>query len=129
MTAERVAAAAAARLTSRRPAPQAHLTMRLLRTLFRSGRAAAAVLLLAAFSLGGAADARHHLSEHGCAADQGGRADHCVCAGLHAAPFASEAVAQATPVECGREFVPVARVLAPVARAAQAAAPRAPPRG
>ena len=103
--------------------------MRLVRTLFRSGRSLAALVLLTAFAVGAAVDARHHLSEHGCAADQGGRADHCVCAGLHAAPFASEPVAQVTPVECEREAVPDARALAPVAPAAPSAAPRAPPRG
>ena len=103
--------------------------MRLLRSLFRPARAFAAVLLLAVFAAGGAAEARHHLSEQGCAADHGGRADHCVCAGLHAAPFASEAVTQATPVVCEREFAPAAEALEPVVRAAHAAAPRAPPRG
>ena len=103
--------------------------MRLVRALFRPARALAAVLLLAAFAAGAAADARHHLSEHGCAADRNGRADHCVCAGLHAAPFASVAVAQVAPIECERETAPVSRALAPVSRAAQSAAPRAPPRG
>src|SRR5262245_10076459 len=103
--------------------------MRLARLLFRSGRTLAALLLLTAFTVGAAADARHHLSEHGCAADQGGRSDHCICAGLHAAPFASEPVTQVTPVECEREILPVAPALAPVTRAAQSAAPRAPPRG
>jgi len=103
--------------------------MRLARTLFRSGRALAALFLLAAFTVGGLADARHHLSERGCAADHGGRADHCVCAGLHAAPFASEAITQATPVECEREFTPAAEALEPIVRVAHAAAPRAPPRG
>ena len=102
--------------------------MRLLRTMFRSGRTLAALLLLAAFTTGGVADARHHLSEQGCAADHGGRADHCVCASLHAAPCASEAITQATPVECEREFAPAAEALEPVVRAAHAAVPRAPPR-
>jgi hypothetical protein len=102
--------------------------MRLVRTLFRSGRALAALLLLTAFTVGAAADARHHLSERGCAADRGG-ADHCVCASLHAAPFASEAISQVLPVECERTVTPVAEALAPIARAAAAAAPRAPPRG
>jgi hypothetical protein len=103
--------------------------MRLLRTLFRSGRALAALLLLTAFTVGSAADARHHLSERGCAADRGGREDHCVCASLHAAPFASETVSQVLPVECERTITPVAEALAPITRAATAAAPRAPPRG
>jgi hypothetical protein len=103
--------------------------MRLVRTLFRSGRALAAVLLLATFTVGAAADARHHLSEQGCAADRHGRADHCVCAGLHAAPFASEAATQPAPVERAREFAPIAAALAPIARAIHGAAPRAPPRG
>jgi len=103
--------------------------MRLLRTLFRSGRALAALLLLTVFTAGAAADARHHLSEQGCAADRSGRPDHCVCASLHAAPFASESVTQVQPVECERTVTPVAEALAPIARAATAAAPRAPPRG
>lgn len=103
--------------------------MRRLRSLFRPARAFAAVLLLAAFAVGGAADARHHLSEHGCAADRGGREDRCVCMGLHAAPFASESVAQALPVECERTFVVIAPRLAPLVRVAHAAVPRAPPRG
>jgi len=103
--------------------------MRLARTLFRSGRALAALLLLTAFTAGAAADVRHHLSEGGCAADRGGREDHCVCTGLHAAPFASEPITQATPIEGEREFAPIAAVLAPVVRAIRGAAPRAPPRG
>ena len=103
--------------------------MRLVSTLFRSGRSLAALLLLAAFTVGAAADARHHLSEQGCPADRGGRADHCVCAGLHAAPFASDAIAQVTPVECEREVTPAVEALEPIVRAAHTAAPRAPPRG
>jgi len=103
--------------------------MRLLRTLVRSRRALGALLLLTAFAVGAAADARHHLSERGCAADHGGREVRCVCAGLHAAPFASDAIAQVTPVECEREFTPAAEALEPIVRAAHAAAPRAPPRG
>jgi hypothetical protein len=103
--------------------------MRLLRRLFSSGRSLAAVLLLSAFAVGSAADARHHLSEKGCPGDRGGREDHCVCASLHAAPFASVAVTQATPVECERQFTLAAEVVEPVVRAAHAAVPRAPPRG
>jgi len=103
--------------------------MRIVCTLFRSARSLAAMLLLTAFVTGSAADARHHLSERGCAADRAGGADHCVCASLHAAPFASEAITQATPVECERMVTPVAEALTPIARAAAAAAPRAPPRG
>ena len=102
--------------------------MRLLRTLFRSGRTLAALLLLTAFTAGGVADARHHLSEQGCAADRGG-SDRCICASLHAAPFASEAITQVTPIVCEREFTPAAEALEPVVRAAHAATPRAPPRG
>ena len=103
--------------------------MRLVRTLFRSGRALAALLLLTAFTVGAAADARHHLSERGCAADRGGREGHCVCAGLHGAPIASEPLAQPAPVEREREFAPIALTLAPAIGAIRGAAPRAPPRG
>jgi len=46
-----------------------------------------------------------------------------------AAPFASEAITQVTPIVCEREFTPAAEALEPVVRAAHAATPRAPPRG
>ena len=103
--------------------------MRHLRWLFRTGRALAAVLLLTTLVVGEAADARHHLSSHGCAVDSGGRNDNCTCASLHAAPMASEPVAQPAPVEHEHHFSAVVATIAPIARAARAAAPRAPPRG
>lgn len=103
--------------------------MRLLRRLFRTGRALSAVLLLTTLVVGEAADARHHLSPHGCAADSGGRNDNCTCASLHAAPMASEPIAQPAPVEHEHHFTAVAATIAPIARAARASAPRAPPRG
>jgi len=97
--------------------------------LFRSGRAFAGVLLLATLVAGEVADARHHVSEHGCAADAGGRDDNCTCASLHAAPFGGEGIAQAAPVEIEREQAPAAVAIAPTVRAARTAAPRAPPQG
>jgi len=102
--------------------------MRLLSRLFRNGRALAALLLLTTLVVGETADARHHLSERGCAADARGREDHCVCASLHAAPLASEPVTQLAPVECESEPALVAIAIVPIARAVNAAAPRAPPR-
>src|SRR5262249_8836914 len=103
--------------------------MRLLRRLFRDARALAALALLTTLVVGGLADARHHLSARGCAGDAAGREDHCICASLHAAPLGSEPMAQPAPSE--REFpVAVAAVASrPIARAACAASPRAPPRG
>lgn len=103
--------------------------MRLIRTLFRPGRAFAALLLLASLVAGEAADARHHLSDQGCAAEHGGRASNCACATLHAVPVASEAPVCGTPVELEREFAPIAVAPAPRARAVVGAAPRAPPQG
>ena len=103
--------------------------MRLVRTLFRSGRALAALLLLTAFTVGAAADARHHLSEQGCPGDRGGREDHCVCASMHAAPLGSEPIAQPAPVEPERELAPTPAALAPAGRTLRGAAPRGPPRG
>src|SRR5215510_2338983 len=101
--------------------------MKRLRWLFRAGRVLSAFLLLATFLVGEVADGRHHLSAHGCAGDSPGRDDNCTCASLHAAPFASDAVTQVTPVECERQFTPIAEVLAPIARTTRGAAPRAPP--
>jgi hypothetical protein len=101
--------------------------MHLLRRLFRPGRPLTALLLLAALVAGQVADARHHLSEVGCAADNGGRADNCTCASLHAGSLAGDAPVQATPVEIEREFAPTALALAPTTCAVIAAAPRAPP--
>jgi hypothetical protein len=96
---------------------------------FRPGRELLALLLLTTLVVGEVADARHHLSEHGCAADTGGRDDNCTCASLHAVSLASDLPAQAAPVELERQFMPVAIALAPTARAIISAAPRAPPQG
>jgi len=103
--------------------------MRLLRRLFRNARALAGVLLLATLVVGEVADARHHLSERGCAADAAGRDDNCTCASLHAAPLASEPLAQPAPIEHEIAFATVTVASLPVARTACAASPRAPPRG
>lgn len=103
--------------------------MRLLHRLFRTGRALAALMLLTTLVVGEVADARHHLSEHGCPADRGGRDDQCTCASLHVTSPASDGVTQATPVECENTIAAAAIAFSPPARAARAAAPRAPPRG
>ena len=102
--------------------------MDLLRRRLRPGRVFLALLLLTIFVVGEVADARHHLSEHGCAADTGGRDDNCTCASLHAVSLASDAPVQAAPVELVRQFDFVAIAQAPIARAVISAAPRAPPR-
>ena len=103
--------------------------MQLVRRLFRPGRTLAATLLLASLVAGQMADARHHLSDQGCAADTGGRADNCTCASLHAVSLVGEPSGQAPPIELEREFGPAALTLPPLARAVISAAPRAPPRG
>ena len=103
--------------------------MHTLRGWFRPGRELLALLLLATLAVGEVADARHHLSEHGCAADTGGRDDNCTCASLHAVSLATDAPTQAAPVELERQFAPVTIALAPTARAILGAAPRAPPQG
>jgi len=103
--------------------------MRLLRRLFRTGRALAALMLLTTLVVGEVADARHHLSEHGCPADRGGRDDQCTCASLHVTSLASDGVTQATPVECESAAAFVAFATGPLIPVACAAAPRAPPRG
>jgi hypothetical protein len=103
--------------------------MHLIRRLFRPSRALAAILLLASLVAGEVADARHHLSEQGCAADSGGRDDNCTCASLHAASLAGDLPVQAAPIELEREFTAAALALAPTAHAVICAAPRAPPRG
>ena len=103
--------------------------MRLLRKLFRSGRALAALMLLAALVAGAVADGRHHLSEQGCASDSHGRDDNCTCASLHAASLTSVLPAAGAPVECVREVATVSIAATTRPRAARDAAPRAPPRG
>ena len=103
--------------------------MRLLRGVFQTGRALAPLLLLTTLVVGELADARHHLSERGCAGDATGRDDNCTCASLHAAPLASEPIAQPAPVEDECEFACTAIAAAPHASAPRAAAPRGPPRG
>ena len=96
---------------------------------FRPGREFLALLLLATLAVGEVADARHHLSEQGCAADTGGRDDNRTCASLHAVSLASDVPTQAAPVELERQFAAAAIAPAPTACAIVSAAPRAPPQG
>jgi len=104
--------------------------MRSFRVLLRPGRLVAALLLLAAFAAGSAADLRHHLDAQGCAADAapGGRDEHCTCAGLHAAPLAGHAPVLLTAVTVERGHTPLAAHEAPHRHGEAHAAPRAPPR-
>jgi hypothetical protein len=104
--------------------------MRLLHPLVRSGRTLAGIVLLAALVVGEVADARHHLSEAGCGAEEHGtgRDDNCACTGLHAAPLAGHApVALAAVVE-ERGLAPLAAHEAAHRHGEAHAAPRAPPR-
>lgn len=104
--------------------------MRSFRRLFRPGRALAGLLLLTALAAGEAADARHHLSDPGCAADSRapGRDDDCACAALHSATPAGLAPAAFAPVEQERGHAPGAVPAAPHRHGEPEAAPRAPPR-
>ena len=101
--------------------------MLLFPAFLRPRRTLAPVMLLAALFVGVAADAAHHLSERGCAADNGRRVDHCTCTSLHATSLAREAPAQAAPVVLPREFAFVPSAPAPKPRAVIGAPPRAPP--
>jgi hypothetical protein len=98
--------------------------------LLRHGRVLAALLLLATFVAGEVADARHHLSEHGCAADAGPgrRDDNCTCASLHAAPLAGHAPVALAPAETHDGAPAILVALTPRREVVVAAAPRAPPR-
>lgn len=106
--------------------------MRLLQWFARSGRALAALLLLATLVAGEVADAHHHLEDTGCAAESSGgpeRDDHCTCANLHAVSLAAPAPVAVAPVALEREFEASAPAQAPTAQARCAAPPRAPPIG
>lgn len=106
--------------------------LRLFRRLIRDPRTLGALLLLALFTAGEVADARHHLADHGCATDThapGQRDDHCTCAGLHAFPLGTHALTDPTPVAQERQFTPAAAATAPLALRGAEASPRAPPRG
>jgi len=104
--------------------------MRLPVWLLRSGRALAALLLLTTLVVGEVADARHHLSETGCASDHArgpGRDDCCACTSLHVAPLTSPSpvlmapvVVEARAIVCSREHTLVVRSCGPDA-------PRGPP--
>lgn len=98
--------------------------------LIRSGRSLAALILLATLVVGEVADARHHLADAGCASESAGgpeRDDHCTCANLHAVSLAAAAPIAAAPLALSREFTPATPTQAPVAHAACATPPRAPP--
>lgn len=106
--------------------------MRLLQWFARSGRALAALLLLATLVAGEVADAHHHLEDTGCAAESSGgpeRDDHCTCANLHVVSLAAPAPVAQAPVALAREFEAATSVQAPFARARSTAPPRAPPIG
>jgi hypothetical protein len=103
--------------------------MPIVRGWFRPGRAFLALLLLTTLVVGEVADARHHLSEQGCAADTAGRPDNCTCASLHALPLGGAAPLQCAPVELTREFAVITRALAPRPQVVTGASPRAPPQG
>ena len=104
--------------------------MNLFRWLSRSGHAVAGLWLLATLVVGEVADTRHHLSEHGCAADTHtpGRDDNCTCAGLHAAPLAGHAPVALAPVAVERELAVADATSHPSRHGVPSAAPRAPPR-
>jgi len=101
--------------------------MRLLRTLFSSGRSLASLLLLATLVTGEVADARHHLSEQGCPADRGGRDDNCICGSLHAISQAEDGPVGLAPIEYEHEVGFVAALQSPCGRAVLRANPRGPP--
>jgi hypothetical protein len=104
--------------------------MDLFRWCLRSGRALAGLLLLATLFAGELADARHHLSEHGCATDthESGRDDNCTCAGLHAAPLAGLAPVPLAAVAILCAAATPADPQRPARHGVADAAPRAPPR-
>ena len=106
--------------------------MRLFLWFARSGRALAALLLLATLVAGEVADAQHHLEDTGCAGESSGgpeRDDHCTCANLHAVSLAAPAPVAHAPVALERDDLTAAPAQAPVAPLRRSAPPRAPPVG
>jgi hypothetical protein len=105
--------------------------MRFLRVPFRHGRSLAGLALLAALVAGDVVDTRHHLTDHGCAADthENGRDERCACAALHAAPLAGDAPVAFTPVATGQAPAPAFALASARRHGVADAAPRAPPRG
>lgn len=106
--------------------------MQLLQWFARTGRALAALLLLATLVAGEVADARHHLSDTDCSSESSGgpeRDDHCTCANLHAVSLTAPAPVTQAPLPLEREYTPLAPAKAASAFAASASSPRAPPIG
>jgi len=105
--------------------------MHLLHLPFRTGRAAAALCLLATLLAGEAADSWHHLAEQGCGSGAhapGERDQDCTCAALHAVPLGDDAPALMTPVVLARRFAVADVEATPHVHRSAEAAPRAPPR-
>jgi hypothetical protein len=106
--------------------------MRLLQWFACSGRALAALVLLATLVAGEVADAHHHLEDTACTAESSGgpeRDDHCTCANLHAVSLAEPASLAHAPVALEREFTAFAPVRVPADQVRSTAPPRAPPIG
>lgn len=104
--------------------------MRLAVWLLRSGRALAALLLLTTLVVGEVADARHHLSETGCASDHAEgpqRDDACACTSLHVSPIATPGAVWVAPVSVDLQLVASPGAHAPVVCSLAQDAPRGPP--
>lgn len=104
--------------------------MHLATWLLRSGRALAALLLLTTLVVGEVADARHHLSETGCASDHAEgpqRDDSCACISLHFAPVATPGTGFIAPIPVEVQLVARPEGQAVALQAVGPAAPRGPP--
>jgi hypothetical protein len=101
--------------------------MRLPNWIVRHGRALAGLLLLATLAVGEVADTVHHLDEHGCSSETGGRQEDCTCASLHAGTPPGDVAAPSAPFAEEQPFSPLAPARMPCPRTPARDVPRAPP--
>ena len=108
--------------------------MRPLTWLLRHGRLFAALSLLVTLAVAEVGEACHHLSEAGCAAEQGAgsgthREDRCACTGLHVVPTLAPTAIVGAPIVASADrprVFPEREVIAP---GAHHVVTRGPPQG
>ena len=108
--------------------------MRPLTWLLRHGRLFAALSLLVTLAVAEVGEACHHLSEAGCAAEQGAgsgahREDRCACTGLHVVPTLAPTAIVGAPVEASAFRAPMFLEREVRAPGVHRVVPRGPPQG
>jgi hypothetical protein len=105
-----------------------HRLLAMIQGAARAARASRAALVIAVLLFCAAGHWLHHVSDPACAEGAGGAGHACaVCSGMHASSLVATVTTAPAPLPNRWQLAPAAPAIAPRARAAVAAPPRAPP--